>query len=510
MTRPYELIEGVKKNEFHSNFPVYRRCTEQVATTGSTVARQHRQRRQPQQFIQGTEEPSYPGTQATPQTKPINFDEYNAIIIPVVLGVAVFMQISLPFILWWCASRKKSCKAGRTEGEDERRMEQVGEGLERRLQTSVAAEGSQEDLDQAVQEYQIENEAELNRKRGMNVSLCRIISLHMYFSFYLWVIYLVGCDISQCTRYGFIFYSLRIFAMVMLCVAPAIVLIESFFCRELRYLKNIMQDETAWEYIQRMHEVPPKINMVVQCYHYETRTRVVYYTDARGNRQSRTETYEEQVVTCMDHAEFTFGSWVDVSNREMPVLSTVGVTRVKIYPSILFGDQETADDYQRRVEEMLERNRDRDVFTDYSSNSDIPGLKKRISAYVDLRMKPFWIRSLFFWIATLLQMTWPYRWLFRAKTAKEYYTLKKKIYKSATPAREANLMAPIVVVVDNTWSVVDSSPGSSLSEMNNPGTGSPTPYPQESLLAGTGNLVPRVSHLPAPWRREDERPWERG
>ena len=52
MTRPYELIEGVKKNEFHSNFPVYRRCTEQVATTGSTVARQHRQRRQPQQFIQ--------------------------------------------------------------------------------------------------------------------------------------------------------------------------------------------------------------------------------------------------------------------------------------------------------------------------------------------------------------------------------------------------------------------------------------------------------------------------
>ena len=381
----------------------------------------------------------YPGTRKTPwyhqrsvgpaQAKPINFDD-NPIVVPVVISVAVLVQILLPFVLWCFALCKTSCKEVEEEEDDQRRRDQVDEELRRRLQR-VAAAGSQEELDQGVheyqqtvQDYQRESEAkELSRKRGFyrNASLCRLISMDMFFSFYLWLIYFVGCDISQCTNYGSVFQMLRIFAIVMLCLSPVIVLLESAFSHELDYLKNIMEDETAWGYIQRMHQVPPRINMVVECYHYETRTRVVYYTDANGNRQSRTETYTEKVVTFVDQDEFFFGSWLDVSKREMPALSTVALTRVKIDPSILFGDQETADDYERQVAEMVNRNRHRDVFTDYSSSKEIPGLMKRISAYVDLRAKPFWIRPLFFWIATLLQMTWPYRWLFRAKTAKSHY-----------------------------------------------------------------------------------------
>ena len=69
---------------------------------------------------------------------------------------------------------------------------------------------------------------------------------------------------------------------------------------------------------------------------------------------------------------------------------------------------------------MISRNRFRDLFTDFSARREIPGLTKRFSAYVDLRVKPWWIRPLFFWLATLLQMTWPYRWLFRAKTGKSH------------------------------------------------------------------------------------------
>jgi len=125
----------------------------------------------------------------------------------------------------------------------------------------------------------------------------------------------------------------------------------------------------------------------------------VYNTDANGNQQSRnsrTETYTEKVVTHLDQEFFSFGSWLDVSKKEMPALSTVALTRIKIDPSILFGDQETADDYERQVAEMLARNRHRDDYTDYSSSKEIPGLKKRISAYIDLRVKPFWIRPLFF------------------------------------------------------------------------------------------------------------------
>ena len=88
--------------------------------------------------------------------------------------MAVIVQILLPFVLWCCAICKTSCKEYEEEEEDQRRREQVDEELGRRLQR-VAAAGSQEELDQGVQEYQQtvqdyqrESEAkELSRKRAM-------------------------------------------------------------------------------------------------------------------------------------------------------------------------------------------------------------------------------------------------------------------------------------------------------------------------------------------------------
>ncbi|KAL9964272.1 hypothetical protein ACROYT_G027890 [Oculina patagonica] len=258
----------------------------------------------------------YPGNQGTPQANSVNFDD-NPIVVPVVITVAVLVQILLPFVLWCCALCRASCKEVEEQEDDQRRMEHAGEELGRRLQR-VATAGSQEELDQgvqecqqAVQDYQRESEAkELSRKRGFvrNASLWRLISMDLYVSFYLWLIYVVGCEVSHCTTYGSVFEMLRIFAIAMLCLSPVIVFIESCFSHELDYLKNIMADETAWGYIQRMQKVPPRINMFVECYHYETRTRVVYYTDANGNQQSRTETYTEKVVTFVDQDEFTFGS----------------------------------------------------------------------------------------------------------------------------------------------------------------------------------------------------------
>ena len=457
-----------------------------------------------------TERSWTPWKPPTPGARHINFDD-NPVITPVVLTSAVILELLLPFIIYCCAVCKKKCKEDREEQEDQRRLQEVGGELERRLE-QVARAGSQEELDRGVQdyqrtvqEYQRENEdKELSRKRGLyrNASLWRIISMHLFFSFYLWIVYLVGCEISQCTQYGRIFVYLKTFAIVMLCISSVYIFIESTFSHELDYLRNIMQDETAWGYIQKMHQVAPRISMVVECYHFETRTRVVYYTDANGNRQSRTETYTERVVTFVDHDEFSFGSWVDVSKREMPALSTVSLTRVRIDPYVLFGDQETADDYERQAAAMIERNRHRDAFTDFSASREIPGLKKRISAYVDLRVKPWWIRPLFFWLATLLQMTWPYRWLFRAKTSKSYYALKKKLYKSTTPPREVDIMDPIAMLAGSAPSNDSSVPNQisyPMTDIVNPGIANPAlqngcvPYPP-----GNPTLGPAYSAAPQP------------
>ncbi|KAK3724928.1 hypothetical protein QZH41_005686 [Actinostola sp. cb2023] len=389
-----------------------------------------------------------------PTPKPINFDDIRGLT-PAVLTCAVLLQILLPFVLWCCACCKKSCKEVDEDEEDQRRLEEFGGELESRL-ANVQNAQSQEELDQgvqnyrhAVEEYQRETEeTQLERKKGFyrNASILRLISMDLYISFYLWLIYYVGCKASESTKYGSIFGDLQIMAIVMLILCPLVVLIESVFSHELAYIKNIMHDETAWSYIQRMHAVAPIISMTVECYHWETRTRVVYYTDANGNSQSRTETYQERVVTFVDSDVFSFGCWVDVSKREMPSISYVALTRLKIDAHINFGDQETEEDYGRQREDMLDRNRHRDVHMDFSTSREIPGLEQRISAYVDLSVKPWWIGQGYFWIATLLMLTWPYRWLFRAKTAKSYYDLNKKIYKSTTPPREVDIMDPITIL----------------------------------------------------------------
>ena len=449
-----------------------------------------------------------------PTASSINFDDIPYIL-PVVLTGAVLLQFLLAFVIYFCAKCVVGCKESKEEQNDLTRQQEVGEELGRRLE-QVAGAGSQEELDRNIQEYQdaVQNfqdendEKEVNRKRGFyrNASLWRLISMQMYFSFYLWLIYFAGCGISQCTRYALVFEILRTFAIVMLCISPVVVIIESFFSHELSYLSNILQDQTAWSYIKEMHEVPPQIVMIVECYHYETRVRVVYYTDSNGNTQSRTETYTEKVTTFIDQDEFSFGSWVDVSKREMPPIGHSSLTRLKIDPCILFGDQETADEYASQVAAMIERNRHRDVHTDYSAKRQIPGLKKRISTYVDLNVRPWWIRTGYFWLATLLMMTWPYRWLFRAKTGKTYYILKKKMYKSTTPPTEVDITDPIAVLSNNAPFFVgpcaannqSSDPMTEVGAMNTSFQNYPPPYPAVDTSAGQPSSAgphPSAPHL---------------
>ena len=379
-----------------------------------------------------------------PTRKPYHpfFDDNPDIFEAVLIG-AILLQFALPFFLYGCAK----CMAAvnkKIEAQDEvRRKQEADIELERRSQ-QVDVAGSREERNRGIEEYQeavqnFEDEShkkELNRNRGFvrNASLRRLISLQMNLSFYLWLVYFLGCEVSQCTRYGSILNTLWYFAVFIMCLSPVIVFIESLYSRELDYLKNIVEDDTAWSYIQKMHEVPPEIVMTVECYHYE---RTTHYTDANGNVQSRTETGKgtKKVTTFVDRDKFSFRDWVDVSKREMPPLGDASLTRVKIDPCILFGDQETEDDYNRQKSEMIARNKHRDDHTEYSSKRQIPGLQKRFSTYVDLNVRPWWACSFFFYVATLLMMSWPYRWFFRAKTSKTYYILKKKMYESSRPSR---------------------------------------------------------------------------
>ena len=308
----------------------------------------------------------------------------------------------------------------------------------------------------------------------------RILSLWMYFSFYLWLIFLLVCEtLKRCHS------KLSYVALCALGFAFIVVLIESGFSRELKYISGLSADETVWQYIKKQQPIPPKIRISVECYHYEEYERT-------GTHVSSSFTETERVSTFTETEEFPYASWVDVSERESQEQCTAPVAKVTINPCFVFGNQETLNDYTRAAVTMVERNRNRDEHIDFSIGVEIPEMREKFLGYVDLGMKQFWMRPLYFWIATLLQMTWPYRFLFKAHTGKIHDTLKKKIYKVFTYLNEEGPTdAPIanLAIDSGYWTMVSSNLGRyslPLSQMSNPVF---APYPPLPSMAGTSNAV---------------------
>ena len=426
----------------------------------------------------------------------INFDEYPSVM-PLVISLAVCLQILVPCLLGCYTGYVSLIRSGSDferpldyyEQLRKKERQQFEEDQEKRLQKAASAK-NQEDLDQAVQEYQqavLDYEEKIvgeEKKSEGTRHICPcagLVSMFMSFSFYLWLFFLVGCEMTHCTTYGSVFYVMKIFASVMVGVCAVIVLLESFYSEELHYLKNIVEDDTALEHIQRLREVPPRINIAVECYHREERNRTVHRRDLKRNRVAHTETYTVKVVTQLACEEFIIGSWVDVSKRDRPPLKGVNLVRIKCYPEILFGDQETEEVCERKLKEMSEKMEGLDEYTSRWKYIDLACLDltwgKRISAYTDMNVKPFWMSPVFYWIATLLQMNWPYRLLFRARTAEINLFIIKKMYWNTTRPREVELMEPMDDLLKKKSLEVNSksSDVATTSEIkDNPSTGNPT------------------------------------
>ena len=114
-----------------------------------------------------------------------------------------------------------------------------------------------------------------------------------------------------------------------------------------------MQDDAAWGYLQKLYLIPPKINMVVDYYHYETRTHV---RESASDESTKTVTFKDEV-----------------SKKVLPLESWACVARLKIDESILFGDQETEDDEaSEAVSPQMNQLRTKGVYPSQIAGCDWP------------------------------------------------------------------------------------------------------------------------------------------
>eukprot|EP00112_Aurelia_sp_Birch-Aquarium-sp1_P001238 Seg1128.3 transcript_id=Seg1128.3/GoldUCD/mRNA.D3Y31 product="Transmembrane protein 151-like" protein_id=Seg1128.3/GoldUCD/D3Y31 len=171
--------------------------------------------------------------------------------------------------------------------------------------------------------------------------------------------------------------------------------------------------------------------MSVECYHWETRTRLVSSTGADGLSHSHYETCEVKVVTHTESKVFPITYAEDVSDSLN--LDQYGVTRLKLTPDVKCGDSETQEKFNEMSDEMVEENRHRDDHIDFSYEDVIDGFRKRICAYTNPTYRKFWMSSSCYWMASLLGLSWIFRLIFNCKTTKCKYTIKKLMFSHPSP-----------------------------------------------------------------------------
>ena len=258
-----------------------------------------------------------------------------------------------------------------------------------------------------------------------------IFSIWRYFSFYICLFSLVFLERDQVKA-----VSTSIVTLMAICYF--VVIVESHYSLDLQYLKNILEDETVSEYIDRQRLLRPEISVSVESYHYE-------------EVRDWEETVTKKEIMIHEIEEFSYTAMVDDStySRDPALLactagSTAAAGRVTIDHKVFLGDQPTQEEFIRLRNAMLPKvpPESRDKITDLVVQAEIPWEKRKILCCVGSRSMPFWMRPSFFWIATFLMIGWPYRWLFRAKTDEIHLSLTKKVYKDATPDEECLYRLP--------------------------------------------------------------------
>ena len=423
-------------------------------------------------------------TYTTTSPEPVQLDD--AWVMPTVITVAVFLQLTIPCIAYAGWDRvlskrntkgiatarpvrrltRKETKKRKTEIDDKTKtiFDEWGKDLDAikrqgnndtthaepdartsDLKTDLPEE-TREQLDAVNEKYrmqldQIEVENQALENQGCvndmqpekkfhlrNTSFARILSIDMCVSFWLWLIFLIACLESQCGHYGPVFGALLIFSFLMIPLSYWVMTCESCFSRESQYLSSLGDVENARAIIERMREGRPVLSMKAQAWHMEQRTRVVSTTDGNGNVSSHIETYWVRVDTAEVNKVFDYGYSMDESDRQIEGVRMTGVTKIKMNLDILFGDASTEEEFNRTYTEFEETNRHLDVNVDFSQSKELPGFQKRVATYMDKNSVPGWMNIPTFGVMSCLGLTWVFRIAFRKSVAGSVFDVRKKVY----------------------------------------------------------------------------------
>ena len=125
----------------------------------------------------------------------------------------------------------------------------------------------------------------------------RITSLFYSVLFWVAVTFAIGCSATHCNHHSKALYIIHLLALIFMPFFWLIILIESWISRERELITKLDKTKPIVNYIQDLKNAPPKITWEVECYHFETITKMVPYMDSNGDTIFREECFKEKITT---------------------------------------------------------------------------------------------------------------------------------------------------------------------------------------------------------------------
>ena len=166
----------------------------------------------------------------------------------------------------------------------------------------------------------------------------RFFSVILYLCMWLYIFFEIPAEVCG------LWWSqgLEQFRIAVYCMIPGIwliLLLEHFFSDEYEYLKNLGDISNSANIVRNLRSSKPCITFHIQCYHYETRYRVITDTkrddQGRTRTETRTESYRERVNTHRANEMYHYDRCEDISSDDLDGINCEGVTRIRLTEGIL-------------------------------------------------------------------------------------------------------------------------------------------------------------------------------
>ncbi|KAI0220605.1 hypothetical protein LSAT2_027891 [Lamellibrachia satsuma] len=212
------------------------------------------------------------------------------------------------------------------------------------------------------------------------------------------------------------------------------ILLEANTCETHGALRRLDLSQSAENYIEAVRKAAPLVQWTAHAYHYDHEDGLL---DGRtgDNKRRRcpaglhrltTRGRHRRTVSFRQNRIFQFATWQDATVNMAGVFLTP-VIRMECSKVFIFKDDDSRCVYMQQYAKFRDDNRSRDELMDHTECLIISGFRERLTLYRDVSQRLWWMTPSWFWLSTLMLLTWPYRWLFTRRSCSVYVIFVKEL-----------------------------------------------------------------------------------